>query len=149
MKDIDRGAKALTVAAAKMRGKLSVGITESAGGKNYDASGRSLLQVAQDNEFGTAHIPARSFIGGWFDEFVEKNKTIVAKLQAKVMSGALTQEMALHRLGTLFVAQIQNRIASGISPANAPATVARKGSSTPLVDTGFLKSSIEYSIEDV
>ncbi|MGX9869048.1 hypothetical protein [Enterobacter mori] len=36
---------------------------------------------------------------------------------------------------------------TGLLPSNAPATIARKGKNSPLVDTGELKSKLTYRVE--
>jgi hypothetical protein len=64
-----------------------------------------------------------------------------------VIEGKRTSDQVLEILGQRAVGQIQERIASGIAPANAPSTVAKKGSSTPLIDTGVLRSSITYQVK--
>jgi hypothetical protein len=45
------------------------------------------------------------------------------------------------------VGVIKQRIANGIAPPNSPYTIARKGSSKPLIDTGQLRNSITYQVE--
>jgi hypothetical protein len=54
--------------------------------------------------------------------------------------------VALDRLGAKVAALLQNRISAGIDPPNSAATIARKGSSKPLVDTGQLKAAITWRV---
>jgi len=56
-------------------------------------------------------------------------------------------KLMLTRFGLRYVGLIQQRISSGIAPPNSPVTVARKGSATPLIDTGQLRSSIRSKVE--
>lgn len=60
------------------------------------------------------------------------------------MTEDIAQEM--DRLGTLFEAEIVARIKSGVPPPNAPATVAKKKSTTPLIDTGDLFGSVTHQL---
>ena len=53
---------------------------------------------------------------------------------------------ALQRIGLWAQSEIQQRISDGIPPQNAPYTINKKGSSTPLVDTGQLRSSISFKV---
>lgn len=134
--------------------KISVGILEADGGEpakgSTDDDPLTILEVAIINEFGSEdgkHPPSRSFLRAWFDEARED---ISARLQIEmqaVVTGKRTKAQALERVGLWAVGEIQKRIAQGIDPANADSTVARKGSSTPLIDTGQLRSSISYKVE--
>lgn len=106
----------------------------------------TLAQVAAWNEFGTGRIPARSFIAAWFDENRVANMAFARELAALRIGRRLTYDQSLKLMGARAVGGIQKRIAAGISPANAPSTVARKGSSKPLVNTGQLRSSIAFKL---
>lgn len=145
VKDTDRGYREL-VKRAQLSGQILVGIFAEEGEKEYEA-GTSVLDVAFWNEFGTEKIPARSFLRAWFDENQDKIREAVKRMAEAVLKGRYTARQAKELLAQTFVAQIQRRIAIGIPPPNAPATVTRKGSSTPLIDTGQLRSSITYKVE--
>ena len=55
----------------------------------------------------------------------------------------------LERIGEYIVSSTQRKIKDGIEPPNAPLTKAfKKGSGTPLMDTGRLMSSIAHRLED-
>lgn len=144
--DRDKGAKALKARIKGMKAqRLTVGIHSDVGGNGTETPGVSLLEVATANEFGTEEIPERSFIRGYVDE---KERVIpkILKLEAeKVIKGDPPAE-ALSRAGVFIRAGIQARIAQGIDPENSPATIARKGSSTPLIDTGQLRASIDLKV---
>lgn len=53
----------------------------------------------------------------------------------------------LERVGLWAQGSIQQRISDGIPPPNAESTIRRKGSSTPLIDTGQLRTSIKYRVK--
>ena len=118
---------------------VNVGIREG-----RHASGRDIVDIGSWNEFGTARIPPRPFIGGWFDAFEDDNRTLVAKVLQGIAAGKMTAARGLRMLGVTFTGQAQQRIADGIVPPNAPSTIDRKGSSRPLIDTGQLRSSISH-----
>lgn len=158
VRDVDQGAKKL-IADLKALGKLRVRVGVLADGPKKTAAtdgGRAkgtratLLEVAAVHEFGApaAGIPQRSFIRATVDlRQAEIAKTQEA-LAAQVAAGAVAPRAALERLGAAVGGMIQARIAEGIGPALKPATIARKGSDKPLVDTGQLRSSVTWQVGD-
>jgi len=145
--DADRGYKDLLkrVYGAKSGASIEVGILED-GAHGDDAA--SIMEIGEFNEFGTATIPERSFIRAWFDEQEPELRVKFAALMESVIEGKRTKEEILELMGQYCVGQIQQRMADGIEPANAPSTIARKGSSTPLIDQGILRSSVSYRVVD-
>jgi hypothetical protein len=125
---------------------IVVGILASVGGRMDGKS--TVLDVAIDNEFGVRsdaggwRIPPRSFIRAWFDEHKAEGFQKLAGLMRRVAQGKLTEEQAYNQFGLWCVGSIQARIAGRIAPPNAASTIRAKGSSTPLVNTGQLRSSI-------
>ena len=101
----------------------------------------TVADVARWAEFGIGQ-PQRRWLGGWIDE----NRDALlerARIESRaVIAGDRTKPEALARLGLWIQGGIQQRIANGIEPPNAESTVERKGSSTPLIDKGQLRSSI-------
>lgn len=146
IQDNDRGYRELVkrVFGLKTRARIDVGIID--GDRPHGNDGATVLEVGLYNEFGTDRIPARSFIRAWFDENEAKNREDLAKLMQSVVTGARTKEQILELLGARFVGEIQARIAEGIDPPNAKSTIERKGSSTPLIETGVLRSSISFRV---
>ena len=55
-------------------------------------------------------------------------------------------ERLLERVGLLTAARIQQEITDLRQPPNSPATIAAKGSSNPLIDTGKLRQSVSYEV---
>jgi hypothetical protein len=147
VKDVDHGYQALVKRVFGLEGKpkIQVGIFEAAGAKSYEDA-VTVLEVAIWNEFGTDTIPERSFIRAWFDENEEKCREAVRRMLVAVLEGKYQPEQALELVAQRFVGEIQKRMALGIPPPNSPATVARKGSATPLIDTGQLRSSVTYRV---
>jgi len=148
--NIDRGYKALMVRLSTAGSAVTVGIHEGEGGQPAKGSkDTALINVAGWNEFGTDRIPQRSFVRAWFDEKLAENRVNFRKLAMSVVRGEHNVSWLYNTLGVLFVGQIQNRISDGILPENAESTVLRKHSTTPLIDTGQLRSSITYQLEGV
>jgi hypothetical protein len=147
IKDIDRGYRDLMKRVFEMRDvKVAVGIFETDG--QVDAGdGTRLIEVATWNEFGTGTIPARSFIRAWFDENQYRAREALRRCVLNVTSKGEKPRKALEQFGLWLQAQIQVRIAKGIPPGNADATVAKKGSSKQLIDKGQLRSSVTFAID--
>lgn len=144
----DNGANALIKAAlqAAKGAELRVGILEEKGSEKAEGSPDvTVADVATFNEFGLG-VPERSFIRRWYDDQLEENKRKFRALQARVLRGEITQELAFKQLGLVFVGDIQKRISGGIPPENAESTVERKGSSVPLIDKGQLRSSVSFEV---
>ena len=57
-----------------------------------------------------------------------------------------TAESALDELGVLVKGLVQDEIVQGGFAPNAPATVLRKGSAQPLIDTGLMRQSVKYVV---
>jgi hypothetical protein len=104
----------------------------------------TVLDVATWAEFGIGQ-PMRSWLRAWYDGGRQQNFADIQKMMVRVLAGKVPLNRALEQLGQRFVGLIQRRLAQGIPPPNAAATIARKGSSKPLIDTGQLRSSITYS----
>jgi hypothetical protein len=145
--DSDKGYKQLcdrVFGAAKTKPSIDVGILDDGPHGNDDMV--SILQIAVWAEFGTQTEPARSFIRDWFDQNEAGLRKDLVILMQSVVQGKRTKEQILELLGQRCVAQIQERIVAGIDPPNAQSTIDRKGSSTPLIDTGILKAAVNYRV---
>lgn len=115
-------------------------------GVRSDGDGE-LARYAAVNEFGSAdgHVPERSYLRSTADE----NRGRYAGMLADVVEGLIDGKdptRGLHRLGTYAKADVQRKIRALKTPPNAPSTIAKKGSRNPLIDTGRLRQSIEYTI---
>jgi phage gpG-like protein len=104
--------------------------------------------AAIQTRFGVILIPERSFIRSTMADERPALSSLIGRLAGRVIDGKLTEAGALGQLGARIAAQMQRRIARGIPPPNAPSTIARKGSSKPLIDTGRLRSSITWAVVD-
>jgi hypothetical protein len=87
-------------------------------------------------------IPQRSFIRAWFDENQDFIAETLRSQMKLVVAGKLTAEKAGNRIALAFEGSVKQRISRGILPKNADSTIARKGSSKPLIDKGQLRNAI-------
>jgi hypothetical protein len=101
--------------------------------------------LAMVHEFGLG-VPERSFIRSTVDEKQLEYIKFMHKLGGLVAVGKMTKKQALTLLGAKVEADMKTNIRSGIEPALAASTVASKGSSKPLINTGQLASSIDYEV---
>jgi hypothetical protein len=138
----------LTSVAYKLKGEgLSVfaGILEEDFGLSHEESRATLGQIATYNEFGTSRIPARSFIRAPFDAN-NGYKKLQDSLMKRVINGTITLESALNILGSSVAKSFIKYINDGIDPPNTEATLDKKLSDKPLIDSGDLRDHISYKI---
>lgn len=103
--------------------------------------GTPVATVAMQNNLGTANIPARPF----FTIAINKNK----KKWIKLLKNGIIQGKGLKAaklVGEQMRVDIVKTITDLDTPPNAPYTIAKKGSSNPLVDTSTLRKSVTYKI---
>lgn len=131
--------KVLGVKVDKPKITLEAGFLE---GVTYP-DGMSVPMVASLNEFGTYNIPPRPF----FRNAINKNSDKWGKifLQGMQKQGARN---AFGLLGERIRKDIVQSINYTNEPPNSPVTIARKGSSKPLVDTGLMRASVNYRIKE-
>lgn len=105
-----------------------------------------LAVIAAIHEFGLGDMPQRSFLRSAYDE----NLPVIDKMIQRIANGAvfgLGTNAALNQLGNVVQGMVQRKIVDGPFVPNSPATIKRKKSSKPLIDTGHLRQSIRYVIE--
>ena len=105
-------------------------------------AGLTKVAIAVWNEYGTSsygfkHIPSRPFMQQAFNKRIEEIKEVSASLHLQYLNGEISEKQALARLGEWYAGEIKEEILSGDFTPNAASTVAKKGSSRPLVDTGL------------
>ena len=130
--------------------KVKVGLpSEKIGGKVY-GDGTSVLQVGIWHEYGTKHIPMRSFIRAPFITKREEINAYVATQFNAVFENGTDAEVALGRVGVKGMNICKGAFRErgyGEWKALKPATVKTKGSDAPLVGSGVLRNSITWSLE--
>lgn len=109
------------------------------------------------NEFGTrggasgggwgGPIPERPFMRNTMRDKNAAYRAALKQAAKSVLNGALSLDMVMRRLGVMAVGDIQAEITALRSPPNSPVTIARKGSSNPLIDTGEMRQSVTYKVD--
>lgn len=150
VRDRDRGAKALLKrfrTASEKPATVKIGVLEAEGAVEHGDEGPTVAEIATYNEFGLG-VPERSFIRAYVDENEAVLQERMRKIAQAIKDGKIaTPEQGLERFGLLVVGEIQSRISDGIEPPNAESTIARKGSSTPLIAGGLLRTSVTHKVE--
>lgn len=151
IRDLDRGYRKLMTQALDMAKGMSVtvGIHEAEGQKSHGEL--SVIDVGTINEFGgpNNNPPRRSFIRDWADENRTAHEENLRKIAVAVLYGKTpSMKVAFDRFGLRCVGEVQKRISDGIAPPQAESTIARKGSSTPLIDSGLLRASIAHKVNE-
>jgi hypothetical protein len=168
--DRDLGWNALKETLRSLRGRDSyakIGLLgEKAAAVEHQAEAKTTAEVmtnvvlAAIHEFGTEHVPERSFIRSTFDAKREEYLELLRKLIPAVYDGKTTISNVLNIMGMKMKSDMKNAIleGSGIPPPLAPSTVKakqRKGSwrktpakdaPRPLVDTGRLVAAIDHAV---
>lgn len=135
---------------------LEVGIQgEEAEAYHVDENGKRtarMVVIAGANEFGAntgrSVIPERPFIRGTFDKHEDDIESDCIKVFGQVVDGNYSAQTGFDALGQDFVGKVQTYLTELSDPPNAPVTIALKGSSNPLIDTGRLRNSITYKVGD-
>lgn len=137
VKDIDLGFRAITGRIKSMHGKaVEIGLD----GEN--------ATKGTHNEFGApkAKVPERSFMRSSHDENEDTYAEILAEGARRVIDGTAPVENGLHRAGIHAQADQKRKIVSLREPANADSTIARKGSSNPLIDDADMLGAVKYEL---
>lgn len=116
-------------------------------GQHYP-DGTNVAFVASIHEFGApaAKIPARPFMQPTVRAKKDSWVNTVKKKLPDVVTGKLTAFDVLDLVGIQAAADIQTTISKVTSPPLSPITIARKGSSKPLIDTGLMLASVRNSV---
>lgn len=124
---------------------LDVGFFASA---TYD-DGTSVASVAATHEFGDPenNIPERPFFR---QTMAQLERDLLPFLSTFVVSlGNFNVSRAVgERVGSFAEGKVKRRIVDLRDPPNSPATIAAKGSSNPLIDTGHMRQSVTYKVNE-
>jgi hypothetical protein len=105
-----------------------------------------VINKATWNEYGTRNIPERPFMRNAMR--INRNKYLrIMRRQGKlILRGEITSTEVLNKLGQLGVSDIVKEINTLMEPPLHPSTIAAKGSSKPLIDTGEMRAAVTYEI---
>lgn len=138
--DRDMGYKALM---ARLAGMYSVAVLV---GVESDGGSPDVVDYAAWNEFGTATIPERSFLRSTMDNNRAKYLRLQEEAVERMIDG-LSPRIAYGAIGLTAVADVRRTIQNHVPPPNAPSTIRRKGFDHPLIETGHLSDSIQFTVE--
>lgn len=141
IRDHDNGAKKL-MRNLKKEITIMVGVQGTEASQAHAGGEDTVADIASKHEFGI-DVPQRSFIRDWFDQNIHENKKLLDIIPRLIAKGFSIQQSS-DQIGLKMVGSIQERISSGIPPELSQITIDLKGSSTPLINTGQLRSSITY-----
>ncbi|HEV7717122.1 MAG TPA: hypothetical protein VGO53_16105 [Steroidobacteraceae bacterium] len=151
--DIDKGFRhivhSMAVAAGSPDAHVVVGWPErTAGSPRTDGSGMTNAAIAAVHEYGAPArgIPERSMLRGTADANQARYIEMTRLIARGVAEGRASLRQGLDLLGVTFKGDMQSRISDGIAPPNSPATIKRKGSSTPLIASGQMRQSIDHEV---
>lgn len=127
--------------------RVLVGVPKGAG--VYE-DGLTIATIAAVNNFGSADgvIPPRPFLAPAIEKGAPVYQRLAEVMIPKVLAGEMTMTTLLEQMGNLAEGHIKQEITDLKTPPNAASTIAAKGSDNPLIDTGSLRQSIRYVIDD-
>lgn len=109
--------------------------------------GVDLVDIAMFNELGTVHIPSRPFLRDSVDANAAQINAFLQSMKKEIIKGG-SAEKVLKKIGVFQKGLVQEEITKGNFVPNSEATRKRKGSDTPLIDTGRMKQSVNYVIKE-
>lgn len=127
--------------------RITAGI-HAAEGWRKTGRGPSVLEYMTSHEFGLQEprVPQRSWLSGWFDAHHAKILKLQRKAVLAVVKGADPVKV-LEQWALWIEGDLKRRIRSRRAfKKNAQSTIDRKGSSTPLIDTGLGWASIKAKV---
>ena len=123
-----------------MNASVRVGVLENA---TYP-DGTPVAMVAFWNEYGTRTSPVRAF----FRTTVSENKKNWVLSVQNLMKMHNNPKQVMGLIGVHMQEQIVQSINTWSDPPNSAYTIAKKGSSKPLIETGVLMRSIKSEVGD-
>lgn len=143
----------LRKAGAALKGPTKVKVGFPAGEADQDNINKAVW-----NEFGTrggasgggwgGPIPERPFMRNAVRENSGKHRSNMKTAAVKILRGETSLRTVLAKLGIVAKTDIQDEIGSLSSPPNSPITIALKGSSKPLIDTGEMRGAVTYKVDE-
>lgn len=107
----------------------------------------TIAEYATYNEFGTKHIPERSFLRSTYDEQIGKWQKQLEQGISAIVNMRADANRVWDLLGIKATQDVQRKLRSNVPPPNSPATIRQKGAGkTTLFDTGALLRSITYEV---
>lgn len=128
-----------------------VGLPKDKVGSKIYKNGKTIIEVGAIHEYGLGNVPKRSFLREPFNNNKDEiNKTITTQFNQVFEKGKDAKD-ALSIIGVKATNISKGAFTSagyGTWSPLKPQTIARKGSSRILIDTGILRSSITWSVRN-
>lgn len=105
------------------------------------------------NHFGTrgggwgGPIPERPFLTNAMRDNSRTYRAALKSSAAKLIRGETDLTTVMSKLGILATGDIQKEITNLNDPPNSPVTIARKGSSNPLIDSGEMRGATTWKLD--
>jgi len=127
---------------------VKAGILAKDGSENH-SEGITVFQIGMIHEFGVPekNIHRRSFIRVPIENNIKEITKLIENNHKLVSENAMSAKVALDRIGIKAQNTIKESFRNNDWKPLKRATVKRKGSSRPLIDTGQLIGSISYIVE--
>lgn len=143
--DRDLGFNAIIHELKQLDGKeVKAGVLKDAG----DNEGVPLVNIAFWNEYGTRRIPSRPFVRIASDENKNKWGNVASDGVGQIIERRIKWRKCCGMVGEQMKGDIKKVIGdkSKLAP-NAPSTIRRKGHDKPLIETGLMKSKVDFRID--
>jgi hypothetical protein len=134
--------------------KVTAGFFESA---KY-ANGTPVAYIAAIQEFGypEGNIPSRPFFRNAIKANEQKWSEVAGRLIESAIEGKLSESQALEQLGSMIKGDIQESIIDGDFESLKQSTLVARQSrkrtagvaNKPLIDTGHMMRSVDYTVEE-
>lgn len=142
--DKDLGYKVILGRLEHLHGTVKVGYFSDSG---KEPNGTTVAEVATYNEYGTGRIPARPFMRQTVDTKQNDWANLAQNIEKRVVGG-MGVHQGLELIGVRAKGHMQEMIDKGDFAPNAPATIRRKKSSHPLIDTGLMREKVSFKVEE-
>ena len=142
IKDTDKGAKKL-LKRLKLKSEILVGIMEPEASKKHGTS--TVGEIAAKHEFGTEQIPQRSWLRDPLDARQNQTNQELQEAAKESLNIRRNAKKGFDEFGENLSEYIKAHLSTGKEPLD-PETVEAKGSNKPLVDTGLMRNSIKYKV---
>lgn len=116
-------------------------------GEAASDDGVDMVDIAAFNEVGTSSAPSRPFMRKSVDDNEDKIIAFCQAQLAKLCDGTTMAEQILKEIAVFQKGLIQETIVEGDFEPNAPSTIRKKKSDTPLIDTGRMRQSVMTVID--
>lgn len=112
----------------------------------YPGGQKSVAAVMVANEFGTKTAVARPLLRQSAEQIDQKIPGYIARRTTEILSGNLTPDNYLEKMGEAIVATILATLKAGNFEDNKESTIKQKGFNRPLDHTGILGQSVTHRV---